>query len=95
MGEAAQVRADAGAERVVRFMPESVLWGFTAGAGVLIAAMQLGVTLTSLGIGALGLAILFLVPPLGREQAVEATLDPFTYKPSAGFGFRQAPRRGA
>jgi nitrate reductase beta subunit len=37
----------------------------------------------------------FVVPPLGREQAVEATLDPFTYKPSAGFGFRQAPGRGA
>ncbi len=35
------VAALAGAEVVVRFMPESVLFGFTAGAGVLIAAMQL------------------------------------------------------
>ncbi|MGE5262621.1 MAG: nitrate reductase subunit beta [Acidobacteriota bacterium] len=37
----------------------------------------------------------FVVPPLAREQAIEATLDPFTHKPAAGFGFRQAPRRGA
>ncbi len=35
----------------------------------------------------------FVVPPLAREQAIEATLDPFSHKPAAGFGFRKAPRR--
>ncbi len=35
----------------------------------------------------------FVVPPIAREQAVEALVDPFAYKPSAGFGFRRAPGR--
>ena len=35
----------------------------------------------------------FVVPPLAREQAVEATLDPFTRKREGGFGFRTAPAR--
>lgn len=35
----------------------------------------------------------FVVPPLAREQAIEQTLDPYTHKPSAGFGFRQRPER--
>ena len=35
----------------------------------------------------------FVVPPLAREQAIEQTLDPYTHKPLAGFGFRQAPER--
>ncbi|MCC7353366.1 MAG: nitrate reductase subunit beta [Anaerolineae bacterium] len=35
----------------------------------------------------------FVVPPLAREAAIEQTLDPFTHKPEAGFGFRQAPER--
>ncbi|MCK6579391.1 MAG: nitrate reductase subunit beta [Anaerolineae bacterium] len=36
----------------------------------------------------------FVIPPLAREMAVEATLDPFTHKPETGFGFRRAPKRG-
>lgn len=35
----------------------------------------------------------FVVPPLAREQAIEQTLDPYTHKPAAGFGFREAPER--
>ncbi|MBI4317457.1 MAG: nitrate reductase subunit beta, partial [Chloroflexi bacterium] len=35
----------------------------------------------------------FVVPPLARETAIEPTVDPFTHKPQAGFGFRQAPAR--
>ncbi|MGE5139830.1 MAG: nitrate reductase subunit beta [Rudaea sp.] len=35
----------------------------------------------------------FVVPPLGREQAIGSTVDPFAYKPAAGFGFRRAPAR--
>jgi len=35
----------------------------------------------------------FVIPPLAREVAIEQTLDPFTHKPQAGFGFRQAPAR--
>jgi nitrate reductase beta subunit len=35
----------------------------------------------------------FVVPPLAREQAVEATVDPFTRKREGGFGFRTAPAR--
>lgn len=37
----------------------------------------------------------FVVPPLAREVSIEQTLDPFTHKPAAGFGFRKAPARGA
>jgi nitrate reductase beta subunit len=36
----------------------------------------------------------FVVPPLAREQAIEATMDPFTHKREGGFGFRTPPRRG-
>jgi nitrate reductase beta subunit len=36
----------------------------------------------------------FVVPPLGREMAIEATMDPFTHKREGGFGFRAAPGRG-
>ncbi len=35
----------------------------------------------------------FVIPPLAREQAIESTIDPFAYKPAAGFGFRKAPAR--
>ncbi len=35
----------------------------------------------------------FVVPPLAREEAVEATLDPYAHKPSTGFGFRQSGER--
>lgn len=35
----------------------------------------------------------FVVPPLAREVAIEQTLDPYTHKPLAGFGFRKAPER--
>ncbi|MCC6174658.1 MAG: nitrate reductase subunit beta [Chloroflexi bacterium] len=35
----------------------------------------------------------FVIPPLAREGAIEQTLDPFTHKPAAGFGFRVAPER--
>ncbi|MCC7360668.1 MAG: nitrate reductase subunit beta [Anaerolineales bacterium] len=37
----------------------------------------------------------FVVPPLGREVAIEQTLDPFSQKREGGFGFRKAPARGA
>ncbi|HBY92434.1 MAG: nitrate reductase subunit beta [Ardenticatenaceae bacterium] len=37
----------------------------------------------------------FVIPPLAREVSIEQTLDPFTHKPAAGFGFRKAPARGA
>ncbi len=36
----------------------------------------------------------FVIPPLAREQAIEATMDPFTRKREGGFGFRVAPERG-
>jgi nitrate reductase beta subunit len=35
----------------------------------------------------------FVIPPMAREVAIEQTLDPYTHKPSAGFGFREAPAR--
>jgi nitrate reductase beta subunit len=35
----------------------------------------------------------FVVPPMAREVAVEQTMDPYTHKPSAGFGSRKAPTR--
>ncbi|MBI4546153.1 MAG: nitrate reductase subunit beta, partial [Gemmatimonadetes bacterium] len=35
----------------------------------------------------------FVVPPLARETAVEATVDPYAHKPAAGFGSRQPPER--
>lgn len=35
----------------------------------------------------------FVIPPLGREVAIEQTLDPYTHKPEAGFGFRQKAER--
>lgn len=36
----------------------------------------------------------FVVPPLGREQAIGAMQDPLTHKRAAGFGFLRAPARG-
>jgi nitrate reductase beta subunit len=35
----------------------------------------------------------FVIPPMAREEAIEQTLDPYTHKPAAGFGFREAPER--
>ncbi len=35
----------------------------------------------------------FVIPPMAREMAIEQTLDPFTHKPDAGFGFRKPPKR--
>ncbi|MCC7103576.1 MAG: nitrate reductase subunit beta [Chloroflexi bacterium] len=35
----------------------------------------------------------FVIPPLARERAIEPTIDPFSHKPEAGFGFREAPAR--
>jgi nitrate reductase beta subunit len=35
----------------------------------------------------------FVLPPLGRELAIESTVDPFTEKREGGFGFRRAPER--
>jgi nitrate reductase beta subunit len=35
----------------------------------------------------------FVIPEMGREEAIEQTLDPYTHKPSAGFGYRTAPAR--
>jgi nitrate reductase beta subunit len=36
----------------------------------------------------------FVVPPLAREQAIEALGDPFARKREGGFGFRRPPVRG-
>ena len=44
-----------GGAQLVRFLPESVLVGFTAGAGILIAAMQLDEALGLSGVRAHGL----------------------------------------
>jgi len=35
----------------------------------------------------------FVIPPLGREVAIEAVMNPFTDKQETGFGFRQRPGR--
>ena len=35
----------------------------------------------------------FVIPAFAREQAVEQALDPYTHKPAAGFGYREAPSR--
>jgi nitrate reductase beta subunit len=35
----------------------------------------------------------FVVPPMAREVAIEQTMDPYTHKPSAGFGSNKAPTR--
>ncbi len=35
----------------------------------------------------------FVVPPLGRETAIEQTEDPYTHKREAGFGTVAAPKR--
>ena len=35
----------------------------------------------------------FVIPPLGRELAVESRVDPETQKREGGFGFRTAPER--
>ncbi|HEX9029494.1 MAG TPA: nitrate reductase subunit beta [Anaerolineales bacterium] len=37
----------------------------------------------------------FVIPPMAREVAIGQTGDPYKHKPSAGFGFRQSPKRGA
>ncbi len=36
----------------------------------------------------------FVIPPSHREEAIEATEDPFNRKQSAGFGFLSGPKRG-
>ncbi|CCF85658.1 nitrate reductase subunit beta [Nitrolancea hollandica] len=35
----------------------------------------------------------FVIPAFDREKSIEQTVDPYTHKPHAGFGFRQAPER--
>jgi nitrate reductase beta subunit len=35
----------------------------------------------------------FVIPAFAREEAIEQSLDPYTHKPAAGFGFREAPGR--
>ncbi|MBV8354476.1 MAG: nitrate reductase subunit beta [Candidatus Eremiobacteraeota bacterium] len=35
----------------------------------------------------------FVIPEMGREEAIEQTIDPYTQKPSVGFGYRTAPVR--
>lgn len=37
----------------------------------------------------------FVIPPAHREEAVEMMEDPLDHKRSTGFGFREAPERGA
>ncbi len=36
----------------------------------------------------------FVIPPAHREEAIEMTRDPLEFKQSAGFGFREEPKRG-
>jgi nitrate reductase beta subunit len=36
----------------------------------------------------------FVIPPMYREQAIEALKDPMEHKQGAGFGFLAGPRRG-
>jgi len=36
----------------------------------------------------------FVIPPMGREAAIEAVTDPQQHKGEAGFGTRRPPRRG-
>lgn len=35
----------------------------------------------------------FVIPAFAREEAIEQSLDPYTHKPAAGFGYREAPGR--
>ena len=35
----------------------------------------------------------FVIPAMAREEAIEQSLDPYTHKPAAGFGYREAPAR--
>jgi hypothetical protein len=35
----------------------------------------------------------FVLPPLAREQAIEASGDPYTRKQESGFGFRTPGER--
>lgn len=37
----------------------------------------------------------FVIPPMHREEALEALADPFTKKADAGFGFLSGPKRGS
>jgi len=37
----------------------------------------------------------FVIPPMGRETAIEAISDTHEHKQEAGFGFRQPPQRGS
>ena len=36
----------------------------------------------------------FIIPPAHREEAIEMMDDPLEYKQSAGFGFKEKPKRG-
>lgn len=36
----------------------------------------------------------FVIPPMGREMAIEATHDPFHHREEAGAGYRRKPERG-
>jgi nitrate reductase beta subunit len=36
----------------------------------------------------------FVIPPMAREQAIEAVTDPMAHRQEAGFGFRRPGRRG-
>jgi nitrate reductase / nitrite oxidoreductase, beta subunit len=35
----------------------------------------------------------FVIPAFAREEAIEQSLDPYTHRPAAGFGYREAPMR--
>ncbi len=37
----------------------------------------------------------FVLPPMGREVAIESTMDTQEHKEEAGFGYRRSPKRGA
>ncbi|HEX9188399.1 MAG TPA: SulP family inorganic anion transporter [Vicinamibacteria bacterium] len=88
------VAALAGGAHLIRFLPESVLVGFTAGAGLLIAAMQLDEALGLSGVrAASGLpselrAVVGSLPSLGRP----ALLVTVATVAIVSFGRRLSPR---
>jgi len=91
------VAAIAGGAHLIRFLPESVLVGFTAGAGLLIAAMQLDEALGLAGVRASGGLVSELRGVLGSlsELAVPALLVTLATVALVALGRRLSPRSPA
>jgi len=88
------VVALAGGANLIRFLPESVLVGFTAGAGLLIAALQLDEALGLGGVRASGglLAELWAVGGSLSQVAVPAVLVTLATVAIVALGRRWSPR---